>query len=914
MEYCETNEAVKIEMPEEDSFIEFQNFNRSMRVPFIVYADFESLIKPLETFELNPEKSYTKKYQEHKPSSFCYYIKCFDDKVYSQKPVKYTMKSEEDDVSQKFVDMLEKDVKSIYKIFGKPKRMIFGENEKIEFENAEKCWLCNGEFSEDDKKVRDHCHYTGKFRGAAHNSCNLKYKKPKFISIVFHNLSGYDSHLFIKNLGVSEGKINCIPTNEEKYISFSKEIEVGKYVDKKGEEKPIKFQLRFIDSYKFMASSLEKLVKNMEKEDLKIIKKEYEGEKLNHELKPLNGINNQKITLREQIDRKKLEHILEHPDDFDLSSRTTRARKLDKEGQITFLKEYLARCNSNGEQLMEYHQRNNFGRYWISENLGLQNMKRRIRHTICKNLMYDIDMKNAPPTLLSWYCHENGIKCKGLDEYILHREEFIADLMEKRSKSRDEIKAHLLAIINGRTENQDAEWWNENPKWYKKFYRGMRYIINKGVELNPELFELAKKSKEERGTTFNIKGTTVNYVMCDLKNRTLITAFNYFTEKGIEVGSLVFDGLMIYKKNVENLEDVLVGLRERVKEELGCDIIFTNKEMDEGYEIPTSSSKKGKLELLLKKGIYPYDYMVSVERFEETELPKKESFFSKLNDEGVSEEDYEHAKKVWEEFEMKTFREYHDLYNQLDVLSLADVFENFRDVCLKNYGLDPAWYFTAPGLACDAALKITKVKLELLTDPDMLLMVEKGIRGGISVITNRHGKSNNPYMREKYNENEPTKYITYLDANNLYGWAMMKNLPTHRFKWMKENELMVWEKFSCILEVDLKYQEELHDLHNDYPLAPESIKIGSVEKLIPNLNDKTKYILHCENLKQYEKLGLIITKIHRGIKFKESTWIKQYIDLNTNLRTKATNEFEKDFFKLMNKRFWKNNGKYQKSS
>ena len=424
MEYCETNEAVKMEMPEEDSFIEFENFNRSMRVPFIVYADFESLIKPIETFELNPEKSYTKKCQEHKPSSFCYNIKCFDDKGYSQKPVKYTMESEEEDVAQKFVDMLDKDVKSIYKIFGKPKKMIFGGNEKIEFENATKCWLCNGEFG-DEKKVRDHCHFTGKFRGAAHNACNLKYKTPKFIPVVFHNLSGYDSHLFVKNLGVSEGKITCIPTNEKKYISFSKGIEVGKYVDKKGEEKPIKIQLRFIDSFKFMALSLDKLSKKMEKEDLKITKKQYEGEKLKHELKSLKEVNNQKITLREQIDRKKLEHILKHPDDFDLSSRTTRTRKLGKEGQITLLKENLARCNSNGEQLIEYHQRNNFGRYWISENLGLQNMKRRMRHTICKDLMYDIDMKNAHPTLLSWYCHENGIKCTGLDEYILHREEKI---------------------------------------------------------------------------------------------------------------------------------------------------------------------------------------------------------------------------------------------------------------------------------------------------------------------------------------------------------------------------------------------------------------------------------------------------------------------------------------------------------
>ena len=129
MEYCETNEAVKIEMPEEEPAIEFQNFNRSMRVPFIVYADFESLIKPIKSFVLNQEKSYTKKYREHKPSNFCYYIKCFDDKVYSQTPVKYTLKSEEDDVAQKFVDMLEKDVKSLHKMFGKPKRMSFGEND-----------------------------------------------------------------------------------------------------------------------------------------------------------------------------------------------------------------------------------------------------------------------------------------------------------------------------------------------------------------------------------------------------------------------------------------------------------------------------------------------------------------------------------------------------------------------------------------------------------------------------------------------------------------------------------------------------------------------------------------------------------------------------------------------------------------
>ena len=135
---------------------------------------------------------------------------------------------------------------------------------------------------------------------------------------------------------------------------------------------------------------------------------------------------------------------------------------------------------------------------------------------------------------------------------------------------------------------------------------------------------------------------------------------------------------------------------------------------------------------------------------------------------------------------MKTMRSYLNLYLKSDVLLLADVFENFRDLCSKNYGLDPAWYYTAPGLAWDAALKITKVKLELLSDYDMLLMVEQGIRGGVSMISKRYGQANNKYMKE-YNPNLPTKYITYLDANNLYGgWAMSKSLPTHGFRWMND--------------------------------------------------------------------------------------------------------------------------------
>ena len=153
-------------------------------------------------------------------------------------------------------------------------------------------------------------------------------------------------------------------------------------------------------------------------------------------------------------------------------------------------------------------------------------------------------------------------------------------------------------------------------------------------------------------------------------------------------------------------------------------------------------------------------------------------------------------------------REYHNLYLKSDVLLLADVFEGFRRVCL-----DPAWYYTAPGLSYDAMLKTTKVNLDLLTDIDMAQMIKKGIRGGISIITTRHSEANNKYMGDQYDPNKPSKYIQYLDANKLYRWAMSQPLPTGNFKWMSKAKLNNWTDHSCILEVDLQYLQELHDLH-----------------------------------------------------------------------------------------------------
>ena len=368
--------------------------------------------------------------------------------------------------------MLKEDIKIITNM---PEKTIFKIQEQKQYEKETKCWICNGKFDDDKNyKVRDHCHFNGRYRGAAHNLCNLNYRKPNFTPVVFHNLSGYDSHLFIKIVGFSEGNIDCIPNNEERYISFTKTIQVGSYKNKKGESKPLHHQIRFIDSFKFMAASLDNLVNNLPKDDFKNIKRYYKD----------------------------------------------------------------------------------------------------------KNLV-----------------------------------------------------------------------------------------------------------------------------------------------------------------------------------------------------------------LLTRKEVYPYEYMNSLETLKETQLPPREAFYSKLNDEGISDEDYTHAQKVWKTFEMKTLKDYHNLYNQVDVLLLADVFENFRDICIKNYILDPAHYYTAPGLAWDAALKITEVELELLSDIDILLMVEKGIRGGVSMISNRYGKSNNKYVGKSFIDTMLSKYIAYLDAKNLYGWAMSKPLPTHDFKWMKVSEL-----------------------------------------------------------------------------------------------------------------------------
>ena len=336
------------------------------------------------------------------------------------------------------------------------------------------------------------------------------------------------------------------------------------------------------------------------------------------------------------------------------------------------------------------------------------------------------------------------------------------------------------------------------------------------------------------------------------------------------------------------------------------------------------------LDLLTDKGVYPYDYFTNFSKFNETELPKKEDFYSKLTEEHIKDTEYERAQKIWKHFNIQNLGQYHDLYLQTDVLLLTDVFENFRTKCLEDYGLDPAHYITLPNFSWDAMLLKSGIELDLIYDEEVYKTTEHGLRGGMCQVSHRKVEANNPYMGEDYDENKETSYINYLDANTLYGLAMSQKLPYKDVhysnkKFTEEDVLNYDDGYEgYILDVDLEYPKELHDKHIDYPLAPEIMNVTAdmlsdkqkeiykayhqdkdpkdekTYKLILSLMDKTNYVVHIKLLKYYLQQGLKIKKVNKVISFKQKAWLKPWIDFNTNKRKSATSDFEKDMYKLMN--------------
>ena len=332
-------------------------------------------------------------------------------------------------------------------------------------------------------------------------------------------------------------------------------------------------------------------------------------------------------------------------------------------------------------------------------------------------------------------------------------------------------------------------------------------------------------------------------------------------------------------------------------------------------------------ELLCQKGHYPYEWFDDEAKFVYQGLPPIDCFYSQLSQKGISAEEYAHALKVYESMGFKTFKDYHEAYLKTDVLLLADVFENFRRTCITNYELDPANYLTAPSLAWDAMLYKTGAKLEQISDYEIFSMVEEQKRGGLCFVgARRYAKANNRYL-DDFNPEEEESYIMYWDMNNLYGCAMVDYLPYggHKIEEDIDLERVLRQSDDAptgyLLRVDLRFPEAVHEKLRQFPPAPENTApkaewltdyqrqlaesanvkpSAKQQKLIPHFYDHERYVIDYRNLKYIVGLGVEISKVHTIVSYQQSRWLKPYIDFNTDMRKNAKNDFEKDFFKLMN--------------
>ena len=363
----------------------------------------------------------------------------------------------------------------------------------------------------------------------------------------------------------------------------------------------------------------------------------------------------------------------------------------------------------------------------------------------------------------------------------------------------------------------------------------------------------------------------------------------------LQIGSFIFkDSYLFLNKGLDHL----------IKTIDDNDRISLKQEFGENYQ------------LLTKKGIYPYDYFDNTKKYNEQKLPNKEEFFNKINNKNISDENYEHAKNVFEKFNCNNLLDYSILYLKSDICHLSDVFQKFSDFAYKTYEIDPRHSYTLPGFSWQSMLKMTKIELELISDPDMYLFLMDTITGGIAICNKKNVIADNKYIDENTKNN---KYLMYLDSNNLYGVSMVQSLPYKNFKW--SNDLTLDKIQTGIYEVDLEIPTNLHNKFKDYPLAPEiknipednlseyqtylnnklNIKYTEKDKkLILDLLPKKNYKIYYKNLEYYMKLGVKITKIHKILTFDEKPFLKDYIDLNTILRKEAKNDLKKDLFKLMN--------------
>ena len=338
------------------------------------------------------------------------------------------------------------------------------------------------------------------------------------------------------------------------------------------------------------------------------------------------------------------------------------------------------------------------------------------------------------------------------------------------------------------------------------------------------------------------------------------------------------------------------------------------------------------------KGVFPYSYLDSVERLAEQNLPPREAFFDDLTQEECPIERYERAQEAWGVIGCRTFEDYLLFYLRLDVHQLADVFEAFRGICLREDGLEPSYYATLPGMTWDSAFKMTNATVQLLHDVDMYEFFERGIRGGMTFVNTHFMSAVNARDTSSVNDSTTDRQdILYIDANNLYGHALSQKLPQSEFKWMSDQEIdsvdigmydYEGSDVGHVFEVDLEYPRDIHDSTIDLPLCPEKVticsemlselmhdqwksicisrylkenkKFNGCVKLLLNQWGKDRYVVHGRVLQFYLNMGMRLVRVHRAVSFKQAAFFEPYIRYNSERRQQATNAFEKDYYKLKN--------------
>ena len=434
----------------------------------------------------------------------------------------------------------------------------------------------------------------------------------------------------------------------------------------------------------------------------------------------------------------------------------------------------------------------------------------------------------------------------------------------------------------------------------------------RGAACNTCNINYFNRTKKVPAFAHNLKGYDLNLFLLDLTKR--VEKLDVIAET-LEKFKAVFTENFIFLDSFAFLSTSLDRLAENLKKSGVEKFKRLRKEFPDDYE------------MLAEKGVYFYDYATSFSVFSEKQLPSKDSFYSKLKDEEISDEDYERAHQVFQTMKCDTLLDYMELYVKTDTLILCDIFENFRKLCLDYYGLDCCHYMSLPGFSWDAMLKMTGCHIEYMTDIDMYTFIEKNLRGGVTTVNHRLFAANNPYL-DDYDPESPTSYIHYVDANNLYGKSMSLKLPMKNFRWLKRNEIdsidfmkIDPEGDTCyILEIDLSYPERIHNHHNDFPLAVESKviqenqlspfnkqflqknkeKFKPSRKLCPDLMDKKHFVCSVKNLQLYLAQDLVLEKIHRVLAIDQCDFVTPYIEFNSQKRQEAKSDFEKDFFKLAN--------------